>query len=815
MNQSFVRASFLLSLVLGSDLARAREVIYERDVLPILRKRCSKCHGAKSRKGKLRLDTLEGIASGGERGAVVTAAEPAESRLLVAVSWQDDDLRMPPKSRLPEDEVAVLSQWVEQGARELVSLRRPAGDASRFRAEDRSYWFFRSLEPPSTPTGDGENPIDALVRKRLEVANLAMAPAAGRRTFIRRLSYDLRGVPPSPEEITAFIDDDAPGAYEKIVDRMLASPRYGERWARHWLDLVRYADSNGYRADEYRPHAWRYRDWVVRAFNDDETYDRFVSEQLAGDELHGDDPDALVATGFLRLWPYESNQKDVRRQWSDIVNDITDVTGEVFLGLSMRCARCHDHKYDPVLREDYYRLRAFLGSILPKRGLTRGSRREKSEYRAELGEWLEKTRSLREEIREIETRHYTKPSETSIIRFPEDFQGVLRARYETLKPLEKQQWTIGRWQVEKEAGSVEKAVKGVDAERRKKLVAELRKLDDLRPEPLPEIMAVVDVGPEAPVNRIPGRAGLADVLPGYLSILDPAPAVISRGEVSARSSARRATLVRWLTRKDNQLTTRVIVNRLWQYHFGRGIVATANDFGRQGESPTHPGLLDLLATELVERGWGLKDLHRLMLLSRSYRQRSVVPRSREAREADAANTLLWRMRARRLSAEQLRDAMLTASGELSTPIGGAGVGDASTRRSIYLKVLRNSRSPMMDAFDGPDGFNSCALRDQTTTAPQALLLLNGAWTLKRAAAMARRVEREVGGDPRRCIERAYEVAFGRLPDDDETDGARTFLERQAELITVRREDSPQDGARGALVDLCHALFNANEFLHVD
>jgi hypothetical protein len=824
VNHPAARLSIILSLVLSSEFIRADEVAFERDVLPILEKRCSKCHGEKRQKGKLRVDTLAGIARGGESGAIiargvdgVASGKPEESRLLVAISWKDDDFRMPPKSRIPDDEMVVLRRWIEQGARELASVSISAKDADRFSAEDRAYWFFRQLErpsPPSSPSGDVENPIDAFVLARLSAANLEMAPAAERRTLIRRLSYDLRGGPPSPEEIAAFLLDDSLEAYEKLVDRILASPGYGERWARHWLDLVRYSDSNGYRADEYRPYVWRYRDWVVGAFNDDKTYDRFVSEQLAGDELHSDDRNALVATGFLRLWPYESNQKDVRRQWSDIVNDITDVTGAVFLGLSMGCARCHDHKFDPILQEDYYRLRAFVGTILPKRGLTLGSRQEKRDYDASFALWEEKTRSIREKIRDIETRHYAKPAEKSIIRFPEEFQPVLRAKYDTLAPLEKQQRTIGRWQVEKEAGSVGKAVKGKDAERRKQLIATLEEFDRLKPKPLAEITAVVDVGPVAPINRIPGKTKRGDVLPGYLSIFDPKPAAFARVDKSLRSSGRRATLVRWLTRKDNQLTTRVIVNRIWQYHFGRGIVATANDFGRQGESPTHPELLEWLATEFIERGWGFKDLHRSILLSRVYRQRSVVPKSRHARESDDGNTLLWRMRVRRLSAEQLRDAMLTASGELAARMGGAGVEEASTRRAIYMKVLRNKRASMMDAFDGPDGFNSCARRDHTTTAPQALLLLNGEWTLKRATAMARRVEREAAEEPSRRIERAYEIALGRLPDDDERSGARSFLARQAALIAVRSKDEKK-AAAGALVDLCHALFNANEFLYVD
>ena len=832
-----VSRCWVASLALLSSVGlRATDVVFERDVAPLLAARCVECHGEKRQKGELRLDSAAAIARGGESGAVIVAGRSDVSRLLVAVSWDDRDLRMPPKSRLPDEEIAILRRWVESGAPELAAADRGAVTAAsvepvvasseRFSPEDRAYWFFQPLarsEAPSPDDGDVFGAIDAFLDARLARAGLELAPEADRRTLIRRVTFDLTGMPPAPEEIDAFVADDSPDAWEKLVDRLLASPRYGERQARHWLDLVRYAESNGHRADEFRPNAWRYRDWVIDALGDDETWDRFVLEQLAGDEACPEDSDARVATGFMRLWPYESNQKNVRGQWEDIVNDLADVTGEVFLGMSLRCARCHDHKFDPILQEDYYRLRAFVATVLPDPSLTIGSRRERDDHARRLAPWIDATVAIRDEIAAIEAKHWAGPAEKSIIRFPEGFQPVLRSRYEDLPPLERQLWLVGHWQVAKEAGEIEKAVAGKDAERRKELLAELAKFDAKKPPPLAPIDAVVDVGPVAPRNVIPGREDRGDIAPGLPTILAPEPARIDVPDTAASSSGRRSTLARWLTSDVNALASRVIVNRIWQRHFGRGIVATPSDFGRQGTPPTHPVLLDWLATEFLARGQSFKDLDRSILASRAYRQASSRALTTRAVEADPANRCFSRMRVQRLSSEQLHDAMLVASGEIDLRAGGPGVEDGATRRAVYLKILRNQPPELLDTFDGPDGFNSCARRNETTTAPQALLLLNGEWTLARARAMAARLLRELPGDaPSRTAARiasAWTIAYARPPRVEELEAARRFVETQSTVSIARQGAAAAgDGSSAeleAFVDLCHALVNSNEFLHVD
>jgi hypothetical protein len=485
----------------------------------------------------------------------------------------------------------------------------------------------------------------------------------------------------------------------------------------------------------------------------------------------------------------------------------------VFLGLTMGCARCHDHKFDPLRPEDYYRLRAFLATILPDESLKRASPAELAAHDEALEAWREASAEIRAELAAIEERHYRPQIEKSIVRFPEDFQPILRSAYDQLPSLERQLHNLGYWQVYKEAGSVDDAVKGTDAERRKQLLAELKKLDGLRPPPLAEVMAVVDVGPVAPPTFIPGRKALGDIAPGFLTVLDPAPARIDPVPGNPRTSGRRAALARWLTRPDNQLSTRVVANRVWQHLYGRGLVETSNDFGTQGARPTNPELLDWLARELVGRGSSFKALERLILASRTYQQAAAA-----GAPQDTDGDLLWRERTRRLTAEEMRDAMLAASGELERRVGGPAADDSEPVRSLYVKFLRNQRMAMMAAFDGPDGFTSCARRITTTTAPQALLLLNGEWTLARARAMARRIEALAGAeDPRRRIELAYGLAFSRLPSDVEAESAARFLARQARLIAGSSPGptAEAEAASEALADLCHTLFNANEFLYVD
>jgi mono/diheme cytochrome c family protein len=802
--------------VRGDEPSASQLKFFEEQVRPLLAEHCQRCHGDQKQKGHLRLDSLASILKGGDSGPAIEPGKPEESLLVEAINY--DGLEMPPTGKLDDAQVAVLTRWVAMGAPWPAADRdrpRPATGAAKITDADRAFWAFRPLSSPAAPVANSDawsrNPIDRFVFEKLREQGLAPAPEADRRTLIRRASFDLLGLPPSPEEVEAFVADPSPTAYEALIDRMLARPEYGQRWARHWLDLVRYAESDGFRADGYRPDAWRYRDFVVRSFNDDKPYDRFVAEQLAGDEIAPDDPAMRVATGFLRLTPYERNQRDVRGQWADHLNDLTDVAGEVFLGLGIGCARCHDHKFDPILRDDYYRLQAFFAPLRTRDDLPLATPEEQASYREKLALWEAQTAEIRGEIDAILRPAREAAAKGAVDKFPEDIQAILRKPEAERSPLEQQLYDFAYNQVEEELDKIDAKpagakIKGDQKKRLEGLLKRLAEFDRDKPAPLASVRTATDVGPVAPPTVVPGDRTGREIVPGFLTVLAPGPAPVPAP--SATTTMRRATLARWLTRPDNPLTTRVIANRIWQYHFGRGLVATSNDFGRVGERPSHPELLDWLSSRFVADGWSFKAMHRLIMTSATYRQ-SSQPSSPEATlQKDPENRLFGRAGVRRLDAEMIRDAMLVASGELDGRMGGPASEASSTRRTIDTKVVRNSRDDLLDAFDAPGGFLSTARRNVTTTPTQALLLINGPWPLARAKALAARLVREVPDGDRARVDRAYRVAFGRPPDDSEMADAVDFLDRQAGLAP----DAPRDAA---LVDLCHALLNASEFLYVE
>jgi hypothetical protein len=769
----------LALLPLGLSQTQARDnadekAFFESKVRPLLVARCFKCHSAESPKpkGGLRLDSREAILKGGNAGPALVPGNPEKSLLLAAAKWADPDLRMPPKERLPEGEVEILSQWIRKGAPWVEGKAAPARKEREITEADKAYWSFRPVaNPPLPPVQRRDwvrNEIDSFILHRLETEGLSPAPEADRRTLIRRLSFDLHGLPPSPEEVDAFVADPAPDAYEKLIDRLLASPRYGARWARHWLDLVRYSESDGYRQDAFRPNVWPYRDYVIRSLNEDKPYDRFVTEQLAGDELAPDDPNVRVATTFLRLGMYEWNQRDVVRQWADVLNDLTDVTGDVFLGLGMGCARCHDHKFDPILRSDYYRLQAFFTPILWRDDLTLASPKEQADHRTALHGWEQKTEAVRGEIAKIERPFLEKAERDAIERFVPEIREMIRKPVAGRTPLEHQIAELAFRQVVTDRAQIDGKIKGAQREEWSKLKRRLAEFDEFRPKPLPAAFVAADAGPLAPPTSIPGEK--REIQPGPLTVLAAFPIQIS---ALPDSTGRRTALARWITRPDHPLTARVMVNRIWQSHFGRGLVATSSDFGHLGDRPSHPELLDRLASRFIAGGWRLKDLHRLILGSAAYRQSSVPADLARGHLKDPENRLLWKGNTRRLDAEQIRDAMLAASGELDPAAGGPSADPSSPRRTIYTQALRNTRDPLIDAFDAPDAFASAAGRNVTTTATQALLLINGAWPLQRADAFAKRVGKE--SSPEERIERAYRFAFGRCPRSDERDEALAFL----------------------------------------
>jgi hypothetical protein len=686
----------------------------------------------------------------------------------------------------------------------------------------------------------GVNPIDAFILAELESKGLSPDPRADKLRLLRRVTFDLTGLPPSVEEQEKFLADESPDAYAKVVDRLLASPRYGERWAQHWLDLVRYAETDGFKADDLRPEAHRYRDYVIRAFNADMPYDRFVRQQLAGDELEPDNLDAIVATGFNRLWPDEYNAANLEQRRQEILDDMTETTGLAFLGLTVGCARCHDHKFDPTSQKDYFRLQAFFAGYRTRDDVPAVDAATQKKYEEQLKAWEEATKEIREEMEGIVAAKRADIRKHNLEKFRPEILECVNTPPEKRTPL---QWQIALM-AEKQAGTKGLTTKALTdkmpAEKQKRyleLEKELAAVEPRRPEPPPYAMSISDLGREAaPVHLLAGgdwRRPKEQLEPGFPEFLGGGTVDRSLPE-GVESTGLRSALARWLTRKDNPLTARVMVNRLWQHHFGAGIVGTPSDFGMLGDTPTHPALLDWLAVEFVEHGWSLKHMHRLMVTSAAYCQDSTVdPNSaahKKALAADRENKLLWHANRRRLEGEAIRDTMLWASGELNLRMYGVSARpklpekvssyawkpdakvEDQNRRSVYVFVKRNMRYPLFDAFDWPDLHNSCGRRSVTTTAPQALLLLNGDFTKECADKLGENLLIAHGDDDKALVAEGYRIAWGRTATAKEIELGVAFIGKQ----TTRLEAKHGEKARAAAVaDFCHALLNTNEFLYVD
>ena len=692
-------------------------------------------------------------------------------------------------------------------------------------SEEREHWAFqppRRTAPPSVKAREWvRNPIDAFIEEGLEASGLTPSAEADRTTLLRRLSFDLTGLPPSPDEIAAFLGDHSVNAYEKVVERLLASPQYGVRWAQHWLDLARYADTDGFEFDQARPNAWRYRDWVVDALNRDLPYDQFIRLQLAGDEVAPDDPSFFVATGFNRCYPdmVDLNDQGLRRQ--NALNDITETTGLVFLGLTIGCARCHDHKFDPIRQADFYRLQAFFSPARFRDDYPIASTDRRKAHEGAVAAWRAEVAKIQAAILRIDkpirdkqapglpmgslddaVAAYSKPESE---RSPAEVSLV----YEILN-------RDGRIKAKDWPSLLGKAAFA----ERQEWVARLERSKRLAPAPLPTARGIDEVGrkqtPTYFLKRGEYTARGPAVQPSFPSVLaTSAPSITP----TAETTGRRRALAEWLTRSDHPLTARVMVNRLWQGHFGRGLVGTSSDFGTMGDAPSHPELLDWLATEFIARGWSLKAVHRLIVTSATYRQAS---KPSTARGNDAENLLLGRQNRRRLDGETIRDALLSAAGRLNPALGGPSVfpplpseltklsskgaiwpvspkAADRDRRSLYIFVRRNLRFPFFEAFDRPDTNASCPKRPVTTIAPQALSLLNSSLSSEAAHALAARVEREVGPSLNAKIERGYLIALGRGPHPAERSLARDFLSAPG----------------SSFADYCLALFNLNEFVYID
>jgi Protein of unknown function (DUF1553)/Protein of unknown function (DUF1549) len=707
----------------------------------------------------------------------------------------------------------------------LVAASAPGADRP-IKPEDRAHWAFvppRKAQIPSVKEAAWvRNAVDAFVLAKLESEGVSHAPEADRPTLLRRLSFDLIGLPPTPGEVRAFEADRSPDAYETQVDRLLASPRFGERQAQHWLDLARYADTDGFEFDEARPDAWRYRDWVVRAFNADMPYDRFVALQLAGDEREPDDTEAVIATGFNRCYPdmVDLNDQGLRRQIA--LDDITETVGLAFMGLTIGCARCHDHKFDPVSQVDFYSLQAFFTPARFRDDYPIVGPAERSDFEAKLADWKKKLSAAQARVLRIEA-----PARARLAPLPQtgldDRVIAALAKDEDDRTAEEVGLVFETLAKDKRvsARDIVQALDPSARSERAEALAALARINVEKPASPPKARVIDEPGREPPPTFLRRRGDYytkgPEVRPSFLSVLaETAPSI----EPTPRSSGRRSSLAAWLTRPDHPLTARVVVNRIWQRHFGRGLVATASDFGLMGEPPSHPELLDRLAIELVDRGWSLKAIHRLIVTSASYRQSSRS--TPEAAGLDEDGSLLSRHPRRRLDGEAIRDALLAASGRLNPAMGGpcvfpelpaeltklsskGAIWPVSTRtedrnrRSLYVFTRRNLRYPFFEAFDRPDTNASCPKRAVTTIAPQALSLLNGRLAVDSSRDLADRVALEAGPDPSDRVDRAYRLILGRGPDKVEAGMAADFL----------RGDSAD------LAAFCLALLNLNEFVYVD
>ena len=773
-------------------------------VRSLLEAKCLGCHGVGNRLAGLDLRTRETALKGGGRGAAFVSGKADKSLLMQLVNGNRAPL-MPPTGKLPAGEIALLKRWIDGGA--------SWSEGAITHAQPQVWWSFRAPKMPPVPNLHSawiRSPIDAFVLAKLQENGLKPSPPAPRRVLIRRAYMDLIGLPPTPQEVEAFVNDKSPNAWEKVIDGLLASPRYGERWGRHWLDLARYADSGGFEGDKDRTLAWRYRDYVIDAFNQDKPYNEFLREQIAGDELNPNDPNALLATGYLACGPQDIVENNARTRANEL-DDLVATTSSVMLGLTVGCARCHDHKYDPVKQTDYYRLSAIFAPT---------ERRE--------------VECASPEERRLVAEHNAPFDKQLAVLHPQadtlHKQGEAIAKKAGLaKPDDAQIVAALPEPARKQLSALQEQIKGLEAQR----------------QDVPHAQVVMDKGRDFPASHLLLRGDAYhpgdEVRPGFVCALPNGATDIGAAPANATTTGRRTALAEWLTSPQNPLVARVWINRVWRQHFGRGLVNTPSNFGLNGELPSHPELLDWLACNFAakdeggrkrEKGtatlnpqpstlnWHLKPLHRLMLLSSTYQQASDM--REDGMKADAQDKYYWRMPVRRLEAEPIRDSILTLAGTLNLQVGGPPVyppidpslradtfqgpnwrdgedGPSTWRRSVYVKVKRSTLLPELEVFDCPEITYTVAQRNVTTTPLQALTLLNDPLILRQAGLFAARLQKECPDNPRAQIERAYQLAFSRAPSAQELNLSLQYMQ-----------------ARGAsaLPDFCHALFNLNEFVYV-
>ncbi len=785
------------------------QAFFAGQVKPLLEKRCLGCHGVGSKLGGLDLRSQATAMKGGIRGAAFTPGHPDDSVAFAMIVGKRQP-QMPPNFKLPPAEVEILRKWIASGA--------SYGDVKLEEAAKQLWWSFVPpklvkapnlnwpvIEPPRhqdtkngvlnrkdtktqrTAFNASANPIDAFVLAKLRENGLSPSPPANRRVLIRRAYFDLIGLPPTPEETAAFEADKSPNAWEKVVDRLLASPHYGERWGRHWLDVVRYADSGGFEGDRDRPLMYRYRDYVIQSFNGDKPFNRFVQEQIAGDELWPNDPEALIATGYLAGGCEDLVEKNAKSR-ADEIDDLIMTTGQGMLGLTLGCARCHDHKYDPVLQKDYYRLYACFAPS-KRVEMPIGNPEERRLIDAENAPVEKQLATLRAEWQPLRDK------------------GIAAAKKDgQLNPTDEH---------------INRALDNADRNRLAELTRQITQMESKR-KPYPQAYAVTDTGPTFATSHVLVRGDAYvkgdAVEPGFIRALPGGDFTITEALATKTTTGRRKALAEWITNKDNPLPARVWMNRVWRQHFGRGLVNSPSNFGLNGDTPSHPELLDWLAIEFAKNGGHTKPIHRMILLSNAWQQSSL--QRLECMKTDPQNRYLWRMPVRRLEAEAIRDTMLAASGTLNTEIGGPAVyppvdpslradtfqginwpeGEDSYRtwrRSVYVKVKRSLIFPQLDVFDCPEISATVGARNVTTTPNQALLMLNDPLIRRQATLFAERLKRECGDDSRAQIDRAYRLTLSRAPNAKELSLCLDYLKSHP------------------VAEFCHSMLNLSEMVYVE
>ena len=838
---------------------------FARDIRPLLKVRCNKCHGEEKQQGGLRLDTKAAALKGGDsdRPSFV-AGKPDESLVVELVTSQDIDQRMPLKAEpLTATEVELLKRWIHAGAQWPESESAKSAQSQMVVSdEDRQHWSFRPLQQITPPlieeVASVRTPVDQFIRSTLAEHKLSPSQEADRRTLIRRIYFDLIGLPPKPEEVEAFVNSSDSNAYEKLIEKLLTSDHYGERWARHWLDVARYADSDGQEGDADRPNAYHFRDFVIHALNDDMPYNELVRWQLAGDEIDPDNPRAIAATGFIvagtsTILNVPMEEEKLRNRANEL-DDMVSTTGQALLGLTLACARCHDHKYDPLPTRDYYRMMRIFNSgdrtevplvaraeLATHRQATASWQKEFDEAKKQRDDWLKEAR--KPFIDSIRAEKIAKLSAT------EDEKKLLLETPDVANAKK----LANRFNKELKVGDAE-YVAAMPEEKQalwKEHDRQVREIEARKPATLPTAFAFADFAPEPRESwyfergDFMARNERMDL--GFLTVLttgktpDDYWSEARQSQQRDDSTQQRRAMADWITDLDHGagvLLARVIVNRVWQHHFKEGLVKTASDFGTRGDLPTHPELLEWLTSEFIHHGWSLKHLHRLMLNSATYRQSNTSNADNAA--VDPSNHWLWQRRPMRLESEVLRDSILAVSDSLNPAMYGpsfkppiaveamqarnvknAYPRDAkdsaeTRRRSIYMFHKRVVQYPFMQAFDAPDAQVSCGRRVNTTVAPQALALLNDPFVRLRAAELAQRLQLEFSSEQTKQVQRAFELCLARQPEADELEDAIAFLRSQQEARSQRDSNlSAEQASQLALTDICQMMFSLNEFIYID